>query len=79
MTKSQRATNQLITILQIAMGKLNIRGYFTTANGIWILHQNESDYPLAELRSVTVTDDKQIILDMPGRRKILIGESDLER
>jgi hypothetical protein len=76
MTKSQHATNQLITILQLAMGKLNIRGYFTVNdNGVWILHHKGSDYPLAGLCNVTATDDGRIIVSLPGRQIVLDGEA----
>jgi hypothetical protein len=56
------------------MGKLNIRGYFTIMGSAWKLHQGDASYPLAGLRSVTVTDDNQIILDLPGRKVILKEE-----
>ncbi|MGD8399729.1 MAG: hypothetical protein PVH64_02160 [Bacillota bacterium] len=75
MTKTQHTTNHLIATLQLAMGKLNIRGYFTVEDGVWVLNQGELRYPLAGLRSVTTNEDNQIILDLPDRQITLRGEA----
>jgi hypothetical protein len=76
MTKTgKRTTNHLIAILSMAMGRFNIRGYFTVQNGVWILWRGEAPYPLAGLRNITVTEDNHILLDLPSRAVILSEEA----
>jgi hypothetical protein len=76
---SKRTTNHLIAVLSMAMGQLNIRGYFTIRGGIWILWRNETPYPLIGLRGVMVTANNQIILDLPGSALVLRGETTIAK
>jgi hypothetical protein len=72
---SKHITNHLIAILSMAMGWLNIRGYFTVEDGVWVLNQGELRYPLVGLRSVTTNEDNQIILDLLDRQITLREEA----
>jgi hypothetical protein len=62
----KRKVNHLINLLAIAMGRAGIRGYFTVEDGIWSLWHKENGYSLSGLHSVTVTKDREIMLELPA-------------
>jgi hypothetical protein len=74
-TLKVKPINHLIAVLTKAMERIDFRGYFTVdKHGVWWLWRDRERQSLRKLRSVALTRDCQIILDLPTKRLALLPD-----